>query len=257
MSLYEHFRKDEHSFVDQVIDWKQTAEVEYRAKLTDFLDPRQQQIIKQIVGNSEEVKVDFQGGHDATERKRALFYPDYLVPEKEDFQISLFEIEYPGKFVTLEHRHVLGALMSLGLKREKFGDIITDNSRFQLIVAEEVADYIKVNFQSAGKAKIKLKPLEEEDLLVQVKSLEEKFITVSSMRLDTVIAEAFNLSRAKVKPLVTGEKVKVDWKVVDDPSYPLAKGDVLSVRGAGRCEILEMDGQTKKGKHRLIIGFPS
>jgi RNA-binding protein YlmH len=48
------------------------------------------------------------------ERKRAIIAPELLSePEAEDFEISLFEIDYPQKFVTLQHQHILGTIMSL------------------------------------------------------------------------------------------------------------------------------------------------
>ncbi|PYZ93224.1 RNA-binding protein [Salipaludibacillus keqinensis] len=256
MSLYEHFRKEEHAFVDQVLDWKAIVELEYRPKLTDFLDPRQQKIVQLLVGSHDDVHVSFWGGHSEAERKRALLYPDYITPVNEDFRLTAFELRYPSKFITIEHSQILGSLMSIGMKREKFGDILSEEDQFQLILSEEVADYVVLNLQSVGKAKVELKPISEDDVMKQVKELEETFVTVSSLRVDTVISEAFHLSRSKVKPAIVSEKVKVNWKVINDPAFQLEKGDVLSFRGKGRCEIVEMEGQTKKGKQRLILGFP-
>jgi len=256
MSIYEHFRKEEHTFVDQVLDWKLVVEQEYRWKLTDFLDPRQQKIIQLLIGNTEEVNVDFWGGQDGSERKRALFYPDYMTPGKEDFQVSAFELNYPSKFISIDHPQILGSMMSIGMKRDKFGDILSSDQRFQVMLSQEVEDYVLANFQSVGKAKVQLKPLSEEGVIKQVKNIEESFVTVSSMRLDTVISEAFHLSRSKVKPAIVSGSVKVNWKLVDDPSFLVTEADVLSMRGQGRCEIVESDGTTKKGKHRLILGFP-
>ena len=37
------------------------------------------------------------------------------------------------------------------------------------------------------------------------------YITVSSLRLDTVIASIFNISRQKASMLIHGGKVKVNW----------------------------------------------
>jgi RNA-binding protein YlmH len=257
MSIYEHFRKEEHTFVDQVLDWKLVVEQEYRWKLTDFLDPRQQKIVQLLIGNSEEVNVDFWGGQDGAERKRALFYPDYMTPGKEDFQVSAFELDYPSKFISIDHPQILGSLMSIGMKRDKFGDILSSQTeRFQILLSQEVEDYVLANFQSVGKAKVQLKTLAEEDVIKQIKNMEESFVTVSSMRLDTVISEAFHLSRSKVKPTIVSGNVKVNWKLVDDPSFQLREGDVLSMRGHGRCEIVEVQGITKKGKHRVNLGFP-
>ena len=47
--------------------------------------------------------------------------------------------------------------MSLGLKREKFGDILTGEDTIQLMLAEEIADYVLMELTQIGKAKISLK----------------------------------------------------------------------------------------------------
>ena len=52
MSIYEHFRPDEEVFVDKVLEWKRTAEY-HQVKLTDFLDPRQQQIVSMVIGQGD------------------------------------------------------------------------------------------------------------------------------------------------------------------------------------------------------------
>lgn len=117
MSIYEHFRPDEVVFVDKVLEWKQAAEY-HQVKLTDFLDPRQQQIVTMVIGQGD-IAVQFDGATSRAERKRALIYPDYLVVNEEEFQVEGLEIDYPSKFYTLEHRQILGTFMSLGLTREK------------------------------------------------------------------------------------------------------------------------------------------
>src|SRR5690554_3037925 len=125
MSVYEHFRKEEHSFIDQVLEWKRVVTEQYRPRLTDFLDPRQQEICKLIIGKNEEVGIDFNGGVEHAERKRCLLYPPYHEPVEADYELAYYEVVYPTKFARIEHRHILGALMNVGLKREKFGDIVT------------------------------------------------------------------------------------------------------------------------------------
>ncbi|WP_096189204.1 YlmH family RNA-binding protein [Evansella halocellulosilytica] len=256
MSIYDHFRKDEHPFVDQVIEWKFIVEEQYRPKLTDFLDPRQQAIAKTIIGENEEVKISFWGGHDQSERTRALLFPAYYVPDANDFEIRVFSIDYPRKFITIEHRQILGALMNIGLIREKFGDILNNDGVYQAIVANEVSDFVQWNLTSVGKTKVSLKEIEQNEIIEPKEQVEFKDVTVSSLRLDTIISEAYHMSRSKVKPLIEASLVKVNWKTVEDPSYQIQVQDVLSVRGKGRCMIKASDGQTKKGKWRLTIGFP-
>ncbi len=52
MSIYQHFRPEEKEFIDQVLNWKEYVEQTYAPKLTDFLDPREQLILKMIIGES-------------------------------------------------------------------------------------------------------------------------------------------------------------------------------------------------------------
>ncbi|MYL58698.1 RNA-binding protein, partial [Virgibacillus halodenitrificans] len=41
MELYQHFRKEEQPFIDQVMSWKEDVEQKFEHKITDFLDPRE------------------------------------------------------------------------------------------------------------------------------------------------------------------------------------------------------------------------
>ncbi|MGG5738544.1 MULTISPECIES: YlmH family RNA-binding protein [Bacillus cereus group] len=253
MSIYEHFRPDEEVFVDKVLEWKQEAEY-HQVKLTDFLDPRQQQIVSMVIGQGE-VAVRFDGAMPESERKRALIYPDYLELNEEEFQVEVLEIDYPSKFYTLEHRQILGAFMSLGLTREKCGDILLQENRAQIAVAKEVASYIEMNLQSIGKVKVSLTPVQAEQILCVGEKWGEKSGTVSSLRLDVLLAEMLHISRQKVQPLIKGGLVKVNWKTVEQTAYECFPGDVFSVRGYGRSKIFSVEGKTKRDKWRILYGI--
>jgi RNA-binding protein YlmH len=254
MSIYQHFRPEEKEFIDQSLGWKDFVESSYAPKLTDFLDPREQQIVKMIVGEHSDVKLRFFGGAEGTERKRALLYPEYLNPVEEEFSITLFEIVYPSKFVSIEHPQILGSLMSLGLKRGKFGDITVQDERAQFFVSRDIEDYVSMQLESIGKASITLKKLPLEKAILTSDSWEESSATVSSLRLDAVISAIYNISRQKSQLFVQQGLVKVNWTQIEDPSFACGDGDVLSVRGKGRSKIREVEGKTKKEKWRIIIG---
>ncbi|MCA0987997.1 RNA-binding protein [Guptibacillus algicola] len=255
MSIYEHYRAEERNFVDRVLEWQGEVEERYSPKLTDFLDPREQDIVTQIIGNHPEVSVSFSGAVDGAERQRALLLPPYLTATTEDYAVVALEITYPSKFVSLSHPDLLGALMGLGLKREKFGDIYVMDGHAQLIVAEEVAEYIKINLNQAGKASISPEVIPITKVNVPPTRWEEQTGTVSSLRLDAVLAEVYNLSRSKVSPMIEHERAKLNWKVVDQPSTEIKAGDYLSLRGSGRSKINTIDGKTKKGKWRITYSI--
>ena len=59
--------------------------------------------------------------------------------------------------------------------------------------------------------------------------------------------------RAKSKERVEKGKVKVNHSIVDEPSFIIESGDVVSVRSFGRFFVAEQIAETKKGKYRLEI----
>ncbi|MDN4073518.1 RNA-binding protein [Fictibacillus terranigra] len=255
MNIYQHFRKEEYPFIDQVLQWKSEAEERYSVKLTDFLDPREQDIAGSMIGKGSEASLSFWGGSSFSERKRALIYPSYFQPEKTDFEITVLEVNYPTKFVTIEHRDVLGSLMNLGMKRGKFGDILHSQDRMQIIVAGDVSDFVRLNLERIGKAAVRLKEVSEHDLILSEEAYEEKEGTVSSLRLDVVLSEIYRLSRSKISPLITGSKAKVNWRITEEASFLVEPGDYLSLRGYGRSKLIAVEGKTKKDRWRIRYGI--
>ncbi|MBB6443762.1 YlmH family RNA-binding protein [Bacillus benzoevorans] len=254
MSIYQHFRPEEKEFIDQVLNWKEYVEQSYSPKLTDFLDPREQQILKMIIGEQGEVLYAFSGGMDFTERNRALIFPDYYQPQADDFHITLFEVEFAKKFLSLTHPQVLGSLMGIGLKRGKFGDIMIVGDRVQFYCAQEVSEYVRLELHSVGKAAVILeeKPLTEG--LPPEEVWTEQTVTVSSLRIDAVISAIFQLSRQKSQTLIQSGFVKVNWTVNENPSFECGESDTISVRKYGRAKILSIDGKTKKDKWKITAG---
>ncbi|OZM58518.1 RNA-binding protein [Lottiidibacillus patelloidae] len=255
MSIYEHYHKDEHDFVDQVLDWKNQVATQYAYKLTDFLDPREQKILSDLIGKNDEIKVSFWGGASFVERKRAIIYPSYYEVSTSDFMCTSFKVNYATKFVSIEHRNVLGSLMSLGVKREKFGDVIIEEETVQFVIDTQISDYVKVNLNKIGKASVKLIEVDSEELAKGQEQWHEVTATVSSLRLDAILSEVYKLSRQKIVPLIKSGATKVNWKVIEQPSYECKENDLLSVRGFGRAKILEINGKTKKEKWRMMVGI--
>ena len=252
--VYQHFRPEEKEFIDQVIAWQEYVDQTYAPKLTDFLDPREQYILRSMIGEQNEIKYQFFGGTDRSERKRALLFPEYYQPEVDDFQIGLYEINYPTKFVQLDHRMILGSMMSLGIKREKFGDIIIHEDRIQFLTELTLEDYIRVHLSQIGKAKISIVKQDLATILSPKEQWKEKETSISSLRLDILIATAFQISRSKAQLVIQQGKTKVNWGITEQTSFECASGDVISVRGLGRCTLLEILRVTKKDKLRVKLG---
>lgn len=253
--LLQHFRKDEQPFIEKVMDWKKDVEYRHSVKLTDFLDPREQQIVQAIVGSGDDIEASSYGAFKGAERQRMIIYPSYLSMEKEDFQIKVYSVQYPSKFTQLRHQDILGALLSLGITRNRFGDILVKDDEIQFAVSKEIADYVKMNLQMVGKVKIQLDEVDDESKFIQ---LDEKYIeqtlTVSSMRLDNILSTVLNMARAKAQAYIKGGKVKVNFTIREDNAFEIQEGDLISVRGFGRMKILSIEGRTNKDKVRLKVG---
>lgn len=253
-SIIQHFRKDEQPFIETVIGWTREVEDTYSPKLTGFLDPRQIFILSSIVRSSG-LQFGVHGAFLEPERQRALIYPDYYEPEAEDFQVSVFGIRYPAKFMTLEHRDVLGSLMALGIDRSKFGDIRLEEGIAQFAAAEEMKDYLTANLTSIGKSKVRVEELGATDeLIVIAETWKEELHTISSLRLDTLVASLVNCPRQKAAALIQNDKVKVNHVVRDQQAFEVNESDILSIRGSGRFKIMSIEGRTRKDKIRLLIG---
>jgi RNA-binding protein YlmH len=255
MSIYQHYRPEEHEFVDRVVRWKTETSERYSPKLTDFLDPREQEIIKTIVGTDTDVRLSIWGGSSFSERKRALLFPDYYQVSQKDYQLVYYDIVYPSKFTTIEHRDVLGALMNIGVKRGKYGDILIAGDKVQFVCAAEISGFIELNLTKIGKSVVKLQHIKENELIEIKTDYDERNGTVSSLRLDVIVAEVYNLSRSKATPLIQQGRVKLNHKITDQVASEVMEGDELSVRGFGRSKLIAIEGMTKKEKWRIRYGL--
>lgn len=256
MGIYQHFRKEEHTFIDQVLSWKEEVERSYQRKLTDFLDPREQHIVEMLVGtDNDDLQVSQFGGSRYTERKRAILAPFYEEIACVDHQLTLLEGTYHTKFVTLTHRDVMGAFLSLGIKRQTLGDIYLNEGRIQIITTNEISPYIKTNLTSIKNATIQLVDKSFDDLMETEDNWVEYSKTISSLRLDNVLKEIYNISRKDAVEFIKKNNVKVNFKVVDDPSFQLQEEDMLSLRGKGRSKVKSIEGKTRKNRIRVLISI--
>lgn len=245
---------DEHPFIDSVADWMEKVAIQYSPYLTDFLDPRQAYIVETLVRQNSDLKFQFFGGYENAERRRCLIFPDYFEPVEEDFEIDMLEINYPTKFSTLTHGKILGTLIGSGIRRESFGDIITDEKRWQVFMAKDITHFIETQVSKVGNVSVRFERPKDDLIIETIDEWVNESITASSLRLDVIISNVYRISRQRSKQLIESGKVKVNWVEIIRPDYPLDILDIISVRGFGRIQFLELDGKTKKDKYRITIG---
>lgn len=253
-NVYQHFRKDEHPFIDSAGDWIEKVESQYAPYLTEFLDPRQAYILETIIRQNSDLSFRFYGGYEQAERKRCLIFPDYYEPTTEDFSINLIEIIYPVKFTSLSHGKILGTLMNTGIQRQYFGDIISDGEHWQVFIADETMNFVVAQVEKIGKIAVRLEERKYTEIIIPKDEWSVEHVTVSSMRLDNLISTVYNISRQRSKQLIESGKVKINWAENVRPDFPLELLDIVSIRGFGRIQVQELEGKTKKEKYRLLLG---
>lgn len=253
LNIKQHFRVDEGPIIDQIDDWIVQAADQYRPVISPFLNPRQRYIAQTLVNSNDNVKLAAFGGWDNAEMKRLLFFPGYYEPHNEDFDLTCLEIDYPQKFAELHHRQIMGTLLGEGLERSSFGDIVTDGRHWQVAVTETMAQFVKERIDHIGKIKVKWKPAGE--LVQAVSDWEQVTTTVSSLRIDAVIAAAFNYSRNRAKQLLEHGLVQINWEEMQRPDYMVGEHDMLSVRHAGRIRMDQIGAITRKNKQRITLSI--
>ena len=214
--------------------------------MTSFLDPRGQYILEVIVGSFEDMKVSYFGGQSA-ERKRAIIAPSYFEPTEDDFEEVLIQINYPEKFVSIQHQHVLGTLMSLGIEREQVGDILVGDT-IQFVLTKQLESYIMMELTKIKGATVKLDSIPFKDMIQSKENWNIHHSTVSALRLDVVLKEMIRKSRSIAKQLIEKKRVKVNHTLIDSPDFQLQNNDLHSIQGFGRARIVDIGGKTKKEK---------
>lgn len=253
--VYQHFRPEEKDTIDMFKSKLEIASRDYFPLLLDFLDPRERLILESVSGGFEDIEIHYYGGGkggEERERMRALLVPELLTYEIEDFEITVFDMKYPDKFVSLEHRNVLGAIMNVGVDRSKIGDVVIGDD-IQFAVAKPYVDLFYEELERIKRAPVKLKEIDVGAFISSVDDGVAKNVLSSSMRLDTVLSNVIGEGRAKSRDRVEKGKIKVNHTLIEDPAFTIEVGDVISVRHFGRVSVSEHLGETKKDKHRLLV----
>lgn len=251
IDIYQHFRQEEQPVITMLLDKVNQAERNYAPVLTHFLDPREQYILEVIVGSYPELTLTFNGGSPSSERKRAMIAPEYFSPQEEDFELVLLEVDYPEKFATIDHRNVLGTLMSLSIERDQLGDIIVGD-KIQFILTKNIQSYIMLELKRIKNVPVKLHEVPLEDMIQSKEDWTIHQATVSALRLDVVLKEMIRKSRSIAKQYIEKKRIKVNHTIIERPDFQLEPGDLLSIQGHGRARMTEIGHKTKKDKLRIV-----
>lgn len=223
-----------------------------RPVATAFLSPSEQAFASLTL---EQAKLPFylDGGFMGAQRKIAVVG----ACEREEWEEHLaaaIAITHPQP---LTHRDFLGAAMAAGIKRKVLGDILVGQQSTVMLVVREMAPYLIQNLDKAGRVPLTLREMELSQITPPEQRFEAVRDTVASLRLDSLAASGFRLSREQAKEAVQRGLVQVNWRLETSPSASLSQGDTVSLRGKGKFLLAEVGGESRKGRvwvelHRFV-----
>lgn len=230
---------------DQLARAARRGAVEY----TRFLDPAQARALAGLAAK-QAVNLRLEGGYAQAERcMGAIFCGD----ETANFPMETLEIAWNKRFAFLEHRDILGALMHLGLERDSFGDIVPGEGYAFVWVCADLAGYICANLSAVGRVAVQVAPAHDVVRRLPRKATRAITGTVKQPRLDAVVALAYSLPRAKAAQGIRSGLVKLDHAEETRIDRLLSPGAMLSFAGKGRAQLVEIGGESRKGRSFVTI----
>lgn len=220
---------------------------------TCFLSPRELEMARYLFGEQDGLYAF--GGYASAERKMLIFLPDYLGKSTlydegspcVGMRATFFQGDSPS------HRDFLGALMGAGIGRETVGDICVDKGRCDFFVTAEIAPYLRQNFTSAGRTKLRLQQIPLLEANIPEPNVKEIRDTLASLRLDSVISSGFRIGRSIASQYIVSGKAAIDGLPCEKPDKAVSEGVKISVRGLGKIELVCITGRTKKDRISVII----
>ena len=243
----------------KILDKVEFTKTKNKIQNTDFLNLFEQDLANKLMNKIGYKNYYFFGGKETAERKMLIIYPEKLTEEmarkNHNKILSIIKIKLPNDLEDeYDHRRYLGAIIKLGLEREKVGDIFVRNLGADIIVKNEIVNFLIQNlnqltrFQSAEISEHSIDELEDVEIQKQ-----EISAVVISLRLDNIVSVLARTSRSKAVEIIEQERVFVNYKLETKSSKTINVGDTITIRGKGKFEFKEIAGNTKKGRYVVKI----
>lgn len=261
--LEKYKSQEEKLILSKVIDKISFCTIKNKITSTSFLSLAEKYLVEKFLKFQKQNNYIFYGGTENAERTVALFYSEKLeeIIRNNTFDFntifSCIRIILPSDlYGSFDHRRYLGALMKLGINREKIGDIIFYNEGADIIIMPEIEKFLLTNLNGLTRfSKAKVEKIKLEEIKKIETEKKEMKITVSSMRIDNIVSEIYRCSRNKALELINEERVFINFKPILKSSKEVVKDDLVTIRGKGRFLIEDILGNSKKGKIIVKITY--
>ena len=259
--LNKYDNEEDKLLVSKVLDKLEFVQKKNSIETTDFLDMHQKTVAEKVLKSQKITNYICYGGYSNAERVMIIIYPEKLEDVFNNNQYDFNNIvrvirvilpnEMKGKY---SHRDYLGAVIKVGLKREKVGDIIVNLDGADLIVSKDISKYIVDSFKELTRfSKSDIYEESIEKLNITEPKTEVLNIIIPSMRMDSIVSELIRTSRSKALEIINAERVFLNREVITKNSKMLKENDMITVRGKGRFKIIKILNSTKKGNLVLEV----
>ncbi len=219
---------------------------------TDFLDLNEQTLFQSIIKSMPPVSYKAVGGIDLAERRIIQFLPYEDFPCDTPYAIIRIRPANARFAQELTHRDYLGAILNLGIAREKTGDILITDDCAYLFCMPQIAGFIVDNLVKIKNTVVVASITAQEEFDYTPK-FQEITGSVASVRLDAVISVGFSGSRSHLISYIEDGKVAVNGRIITSNGYNLKENDIISVRGLGKIRYISEIAQTHKGRKMVRI----
>lgn len=257
--LNDYKNQEDKLLLAKVMDRLEFSKARNKIENTDFLNLYEQDLVDKFLKKIKFTNYYFFGGTGEAERKILILYPEKLTEEmarkNHAKMISVIKIKLPIELNDeFDHRRYLGAIMKLGIEREKIGDISVKSRGAEIMVKNEVQEFLVQNLSSLTRfssAEIMVENIENmQEIEAQKMEITE---IVASLRLDNIVASLARTSRNKAVEILEQERVFLNFKNETKASKQVKVGDIITIRGKGRFEFKEISGNTRKGRFVIKI----
>lgn len=257
--ILERYKKEEEKLlISKLLDKIEFVEKQNKIHTTDFLTQIELQLVKSILNLLDYKNYKIYGVIENAQRNLVILYPDKF---KNLFEENTFNYNTICKCIRISncmenynHRNYLGGCIKLGIKREKLGDIIVFENGADIIVDNDIANFLVTNLSSLNRFKnANIEFIGLEQITKKEQEFKDLKIIVSSLRLDNVVSELSRTSRSKALEILKQERVFINYKNEIKPTKQISRGNEITIRGYGKFYVDDISETTRSGKSIVKI----
>lgn len=204
---------------------------------TYFLNPNELNIVK-----SKMKKNEYSIYYPYKDSEKAIIYKK-IIPD-----VLLYEIKCNQE---IRHQDILGAMYSLNISPDLFGDILIIDNKYYIYILPIVRNYFESNLLNIRNNHVLLEELDINYLIDYEREYEILEIIVSSNRIDTVISSIIHTARSNINVLIKKKEILLNYDYLKNLDYKLKESDIFSIKRIGKYKYIGIINNTR-GNHYII-----